>query len=256
MSFTEVNNLTVDTLHREEKIRVSTPLPEKIGPIIFVIIWCSVSGTMFLFTLSLFTPACIIPGFFVLIGIFVLCFIDNGALVTINNIKHILIFEKKKIFNCCNKNPRIIDLNQISKIRIFNSFNPFRHNYIIIYQNGTTENVSYYFKGCTEQSIVNCENLFRKYLPVDNIVQPIIGDYPQRTRFYDPNIFPLINSNMTHDHSSNVVQNLAVINNNEEIGQQQNYKRGSPEQILSNEDGGDKKLSSSIRDFGAPEGPQ
>ena len=256
MSFTEVNNLTVDTLRREEKIRVSTPLPDKIGPIIFAIIWCSASGTMFIFMISIFSPLCIIPGLFVLIGIFILCSIDNGVLVTINNIKRILIFEKKKICNCCNKNSRIIDLNQISKIRIFNSFNPFRHNYIIIYQNGTTENVSYYFNGCTEQSIVNCENLFRKYLPVDNIVQPIIGDYPQGARFYDPNIYPLINNNLTHDHSNNVVQNLAVINNNEAIGQQQNYKSGSPKQNLNNEDRGDKQLSSSIRDFGAPEGPQ
>ena len=277
MSFTEANILTPDNAIVEEKIKISPPFFAKCVPMCFMIIWSTCSGMMFLFTLSFCPPMSIISGFFIIIGIIVICIIEDGTILRINNINHTLILQKKRICNFCfKKKPRIIYLNQIAKISIFNSFKILRRyglsrNLIITFQNGITEDISNYFKDCNEQSFVKLQNLLRKYLPIENIMPQAMGTYPQNVPIYNP-----YNANINPGYNINMVQNLAIIDNNMVQGMPQNYNEqgynasgnvynnnvaicnqsDNIQQNLSIGDGVNKPLSTSARDFGAPDGPK
>ena len=278
MSFTETNILTPDNVKVEEKIKISPPFFSKCAPMCFMTIWSTISGTIFLFTLSLCPPMSIIPGFFVIIGIITICLIEDGTIIRINNINRTLILQKKRNYNfCLKKKPRVIDLNQIAKISIFNSFKilgrfGLSRNLVITFQNGITEDISKYFKYCSEQSFVNLQNLLRKYLPIENIMPQAMGTYPQNVPIYNP-----YNANINPGYNINMVQNLAIIDNNcMAQGMPQNYNQqcynasgnvynnnvaicnqnDNSQQNLSIGDGVNKPLSTSARDFGAPDGPK
>ena len=259
MSSSESTNLTVDFTPLEEKIILSPPAEAKCFPITFMIIWTILAVLMFIFVLCSFGPLCIFPGIFVVIGIVRLYLFEKGTEVKINNSNRNLILQKKNICNCLINKPRIIDLNQVEKIRIINLIN-FRNsglinNYSIIYKNGTIENLSNYFAGCDEQSLVNCQNLFRKYLTVENTMPQMMVNYPQKIPVYNPNMFPNqqngFYTDMVQEIPENYYVNANIYSNNNVNDINQN---NLIQQNLSIDDGISKPII--VENYGAPKAPQ
>ena len=174
MSSAETPILTADNCQPEEKIRISPQSKTGQGRLIFFIIWCVVAGGMFISTVLNFGIFGIAPLAFFILGIVMICKIENGGEMTINNINHTLSLRKRSLCDCCcKKPPRVIDLTQVEKIFIQLKNDPFGISgsegfYIITYKNGTTENISQYFNGCKEKCSVDCQNLFRKYMKVSD----------------------------------------------------------------------------------------
>ena len=189
---------TTDSSQPEEKLRISPQSKTGQGRLIFFIIWCVIAGNIFITTVYFLGVIGIASLPFFILGIVMICKIENGGEMTINNINHTLSLRKRSLCDCCcKKSPRVIDLTQVDKIYI-QSFNASlggfgsMGTYIITYKNGTTEDISQYFSGCNQQSSVDSQNLLRKYIKVEN-TNPQIACNTQGIG-YNPNVAPGYNN--------------------------------------------------------------
>ena len=194
--------LTSDDTSEEEKIKLSlSGKYAKYILIIGIIIWIAFIGVLqYYFLQTSFTPIImkIAPGLFILMGIVIftvyICKPD-GVEITISNKNHTLTLQKTNL--CFKKNePKIINLEEIEKICIINSLGNVQSfgNYMIIYTNGTNEDISNYLNGFTDDSIVNCQNFLKKYLAVKNTIPQMMGIILQWVPGYNPNISPMANA--------------------------------------------------------------
>ena len=166
MLSTETPFLTADSIPKEEKIQLlSSKSASRCAMIIFLIFLCIFLGLFSYMRYKEYGNDCIPIWIIVvvcIIIIFVNCFIEDGTEVKINNINRTLKLQKIKIYNCCYKKElKIIDLNQVEKIKIINSNDSIGNigsvgNYTIIYKNGTLEDISNYFNGRIKQSVISC----------------------------------------------------------------------------------------------------
>ena len=222
MSSVKTPIITADNSLDEEKIILcsTSKIIMKCVFGIFFTIWLIMSGNGVLFIYKHFEMLqAIIPGIFCLIGvggIITSFFIPERIEVAINNINKTL--KLQKICNrCCKKSPRIINLNQINKINIMsssvNNDGNVRTttNFIIVYENGTTENISNYFSGYSEHALADLQNLLRKYLVVENTMPQMIGlqQVIPSNNIYNQNIpiqqnyIPVINDVSNPNYSKN-----------------------------------------------------
>lgn len=209
MSSPETPILSADAGQEEENLRIE-PQSKEYWTLIIAIIWCLIAGGSFISSFTIYKRHffSITSGIFLLIGISIFFKIGNGAELTINNINRTLTLKKKKLINICKNSPRIIDLNQIEKISINSRFNfgdsGYTDFYMITYKNGTFEDLSSYFKGCNQQSFVDSQNLFKKYLKVDdaNPQNPQLANNNQNQN-YNPNVAPGYNPNIAPNYYQN-----------------------------------------------------
>ena len=184
MSYIDTPILTADVNQEEEKIILSsTPrlIIKSVCSIFFI--FCTIvigiicynahypNGKNYIFLII-----------FLIIGVAItvfICFIADGVEVIINNKNRTL--KLQKFSNCCfKKKPKIIDLNKAEKINIMHSdSNKIFNKYLIIYKNGETEDLSNYFNGYSDRYLLDCQNLLKKYLPVENAMPQMMSMFPQ-----------------------------------------------------------------------------
>ena len=145
--------------------------------------------------------------------------IDDGREVIVNKKNGILKLQWKKC--CCwQGKPRIFDLNQIQKINIrlkgtiwnYDKRDKLKdYNCVIIYKNGTSEDVSNYFRNLVLTT--DFENKLRKYIPVENTMPGINDNFQQGFPGYNPNILP-VNNNTVPVYNPNIppVYNYNMVN--------------------------------------------
>lgn len=195
--------LNTDESPVEERV---TTIPTNTGCylLIFLIIWCIIAGAMFIFIIIIFPLMCIAPLILEIIGICLIFSIRAESEIIINNSNFTLTLIGKKICKCRKPNQRIIDLSQIAKIQIYKtekikkSINKTNNNYIIYYKGGSSEDITDFFMNSTEKSLINCENLLKKYIFVDNTISTMnpmvemmgVNVYSEDTSgtFYNSNI--------------------------------------------------------------------
>ena len=253
MSSVETPILTSDGIPEEEKI-ILKPEHRNWPALIFIIFWCMCALGMTVFVAIILPEICCVPALFIVFGVSMIGIFENGSEVTINNKNHTLRLEKKKLCNCCcKKAPRIIDLNQIQKINIYSISNIGNMgpnlSYILTYKNGTVEDISNYFIGCSQESLVDCQNLLKKYLPVENIINQMSSDFPQGFPGYNPNMIqgtPQYYNQQNYNTNGNINVNNNVAGNNENNNVQQNL----PIDEVAN------KPESNTENYGPPELPK
>ena len=92
-------------------------------------------------------------------------------------------------------------------------------DFTLYYKNGSNENLSEFLSDCTEESLVNCQNLLRKYIVVDNTSPEMnpniemmgVGVYPivspgvlnNTEIIYNQNYNPSISENEQNNYSGN-----------------------------------------------------
>ena len=221
MSSEETPILNVDGI-QEEKIKLPARKAGYVG--IISLIFGFLNIIVLIAILLFFSPGMDSYHFFVPVisivgGLYCICCWNNGSEVTINKKNCTLKFQRVKYCCCCRETPRFFDLNQIQKINIFSLGEIFDcckrsrgQNYkcLIIYKNGTLDDISYYFtdfNGLSVVSTADFENMIRKYLPVDNTI-PV--NYQQVDQSYISNILPVNNNNMVPGYNPNI----SPVNNN------------------------------------------
>ena len=231
MTTAETPILPSNNIAGEEKIKLysTKKLLCKIIPFVFIAIWVFGCIPPIIVFSNTDIYASIGPGIMMIIGIIVLiaiCNIPDGTNVIINNSNRTLKLQKTNW--CCGKTPKIIDLNKIEKIKIFN---PTLGNieslgsYMIIYKDGTSEDISMYLEGCNADYIINFQNFLKKYLPVENAVSQSMGIYTQAIPVYNPNVVPVYNPNVVpvYNPNPNMIPNQANVYYAPPQGVQQNY---------------------------------
>lgn len=225
MKSAETPILNTDNNQKEEKVKISYQsfICKNAYLIPFILLFlASIAGTIGLFLTLPGNLVFLVPLLYIFCVIFNFSIARNGAEIIINNINHTLSLRETRLCDCCcKKSPRIIDLTQVEKMYI-NSYkfpDCFTGNigtYNIIYKNGTTEDISDYFRGCKEECSINGQNLFRKYIKVNDRNPGI--EKNTETLKSKHNVASGSNSSMNHNQedvfSSGHLQNCSQENDN------------------------------------------
>ena len=197
-------NENVLALPSEERASAKINTSCYIVELVVVITLC-VLGIIFGFFFSVYT-------FIVSIACLIACIYgmlvwNSETEVIINKTNQTLTLVVTKFCKCRGQTIKIINLNEIDKMYIFNSYDlggqeqTAQKNsatkdakYIVYYKNGLSEDLTSFFNGCPDESLIGCSILFKKYINIlgepleNNVVMPIstnnngfqtIGNNPQ-----------------------------------------------------------------------------